>query len=141
MLTDVYTIETGPSYDEALQRALDTLREGRLVVIPTETVYGLAANALHPGVLATRIWNQNKTPLSLLTAALKPLMGSPDIGGRATARLAADGHLAAVNGTYFNVERQAEPAPDARDADLARCLWETSQELTGVADRFAASAS
>jgi NAD(P)-dependent dehydrogenase (short-subunit alcohol dehydrogenase family) len=35
---------------------------------------GIAANSLHPGVLATRIWNQNRTPLSLLTVLLKPLM-------------------------------------------------------------------
>jgi len=48
MLTEVCTIDTGPGYDEALQRALEELRNGRLVVIPTETVYGLAANALHP---------------------------------------------------------------------------------------------
>lgn len=93
----------------------------------------ITSNALHPGTLATRIWNQNRTPLSLLTAALKPLMGSPDIGGRATASLAADTHLALVSGAYFKVETQADAAPDALDAELARRLWQTSAELTGVA--------
>jgi L-threonylcarbamoyladenylate synthase len=29
--------------DEAVQRAVETLRRGGLVAIPTETVYGLAA--------------------------------------------------------------------------------------------------
>ena len=93
----------------------------------------ITSNALHPGTLATRIWNQNRTPLSLLTVALKPLMGSPDIGGRATARLATDARLESVSGAYFNVEAPAEAAPAGRDPELARRLWQTSAELTGVA--------
>ena len=35
-----------PATDAALDRAADVLRRGGLVAIPTETVYGLAANAL-----------------------------------------------------------------------------------------------
>lgn len=35
-----------------IQRAIELLREGNLVAIPTETVYGLAANALHPDAVA-----------------------------------------------------------------------------------------
>jgi NAD(P)-dependent dehydrogenase (short-subunit alcohol dehydrogenase family) len=93
----------------------------------------ITSNALHPGVLATRIWNQNKTPASLVAAAFKPLMGSPDVGGRATARLAADAQLASVSGRYFDGERPVEPAPDALDRDLARRLWQTSEDLTGMA--------
>ena len=92
----------------------------------------ITSNALHPGVLATRIWNQNKTPGSLIAAAFKPLMGSPDVGGRATARLAVDARLASVSGRYFNGEQQEEPAPAALDRDLANRVWMTSAELTGV---------
>jgi len=92
----------------------------------------ITSNALHPGVLATHIWNQNKTPASLVAAAFKPLMGSPDVGGRATARLAADAQLASVSGRYFDGEKQEEPAPDALDRDLARRLWQTTEDLTGV---------
>lgn len=93
----------------------------------------ITSNALHPGVLATRIWNQNKTPASLFAAAFKPLMGSPDVGGRVAAGLVADPQLASVSGRYFDGERQVEPAPDALDRDLAGRLWELSAELTGVA--------
>ncbi len=92
----------------------------------------ITSNALHPGVLATHIWNQNKTLGSLIAAAFKPVMGSPDVGGRATARLAADAQLASVSGRYFDGEQQVEPAPDALDPDLAARLWQTSAELTGV---------
>ena len=33
---------------------------------------GLAATAVHPGVLSTRIWNQNRDPLSLLMRMMTP---------------------------------------------------------------------
>jgi L-threonylcarbamoyladenylate synthase len=38
--------------EEALSRLAGALRRGELVVIPTETVYGLAANALDPAAVA-----------------------------------------------------------------------------------------
>ena len=34
--------------EESYIRAAELLKEGRVVAIPTETVYGLAANALDP---------------------------------------------------------------------------------------------
>lgn len=48
MVAKICTIQAGSNYDETLERAVELLRDGRLVVVPTETVYGLAANALHP---------------------------------------------------------------------------------------------
>lgn len=41
-----------PPTPENIQRAADTLRAGGLVAIPTETVYGLAANASDPQAIA-----------------------------------------------------------------------------------------
>ena len=38
--------------DADITRALDALRRGRLVAFPTETVYGLGADAAHPDALA-----------------------------------------------------------------------------------------
>jgi retinol dehydrogenase-12 len=92
----------------------------------------ITSNAVHPGVLATRIWNQNKTPGSLIAAAFKPLMGSPDVGGRVVAGLAADPRYASVTGKYFDGDVEKEPAPAALDVDLARRLWSLSARLTGV---------
>jgi NAD(P)-dependent dehydrogenase (short-subunit alcohol dehydrogenase family) len=93
---------------------------------------GIAANSLHPGVLATRIWNQNRTPLSLLTVLFKPLMGRPLVGGRAVFRLATDPSLGESGGSYFEVEKEARAAAQAYDEGLAAELWETSQRLTGA---------
>ncbi len=43
---NIVDILGSPNRDEVLERAGRDLREGRLVVFPTETVYGLGANAL-----------------------------------------------------------------------------------------------
>jgi len=91
---------------------------------------GITANALHPGVLATRIWNKSASPISLLMRLFKPMMKSPSVGGHAVFRLAADPELAEMTGRYFNVETEARAQPLAYDEDLARELWETSERLT-----------
>ena len=41
-----------PVTDAALEKAAEILREGGLVAFPTETVYGLGANALNPEAVA-----------------------------------------------------------------------------------------
>ncbi|MEM6879597.1 MAG: L-threonylcarbamoyladenylate synthase [Bacteroidota bacterium] len=46
---------------QSLDRAKEALESGKLVAIPTETVYGLAANALNPNAVA-RIFEAKKRP-------------------------------------------------------------------------------
>lgn len=48
METMVYKTEPESELHRAVQAAGELLRAGKLVAIPTETVYGLAANALDP---------------------------------------------------------------------------------------------
>lgn len=50
-----------PEADQALDRAADILRTGGLVALPTETVYGLGANALDPAAV-TRIFAAKQRP-------------------------------------------------------------------------------
>ncbi len=95
----------------------------------------IVAAAVHPGTLATRIWNQNRNIASLLARLFKPFMGSPMKGGRAVARLALDADPGSIDGLYFNRMNPAEPARDARDPELARRLWELSEGLTGARTR------
>src|SRR5271154_6100574 len=42
---EVKSIETAALFEEGVKRAAELLRAGQLVALPTETVYGLAANA------------------------------------------------------------------------------------------------
>ncbi|MDX1579404.1 MAG: SDR family NAD(P)-dependent oxidoreductase [Gemmatimonadota bacterium] len=93
---------------------------------------GIAADALHPGVLATRIWNQNSGPISLLMRLFKPFLSSSDVGGKAVMHLVADPASDGASGRYFKVEEEVEPAPPARDEELARELWERSERWTGL---------
>ncbi len=49
--TDVVTIDPVHPDEAVIERATALLRQGELVVFPTETVYGLGADALQPAVL------------------------------------------------------------------------------------------
>ena len=46
MTCEVLATESPAKFDEAIRRAVALLRDGQVVALPTETVYGLAANAL-----------------------------------------------------------------------------------------------
>ena len=86
---------------------------------------------MHPGVLATRIWNQNRNLASLLMALLKPVMGKPSVGGSALAHLSNE-PAQGIHGLYFDRKREAWPSPHGRDESLAGELWDLSWELTGL---------
>jgi len=60
LVVDPHRLQT-PEAQEALARAAALLREGALVALPTETVYGLGANALNPAAVA-RIFAAKQRP-------------------------------------------------------------------------------
>ena len=60
-MTRVITIDTPPRFDEALEIARELLQKGELAAVPTETVYGLAANALDEGAVR-RIYEAKGRP-------------------------------------------------------------------------------
>ncbi len=52
MAAEILSTETPALFQAAVQRAAERLRAGEVVALPTETVYGLAANALDPQAVA-----------------------------------------------------------------------------------------
>ena len=52
MKTELLPTHTKALFDAAVQRAAELLRAGQVVALPTETVYGLAANALDTDAVA-----------------------------------------------------------------------------------------
>lgn len=52
MTAEVLPTHTAALFDAAVRRAATLLRAGEVVALPTETVYGLAANALDPQAVA-----------------------------------------------------------------------------------------
>jgi L-threonylcarbamoyladenylate synthase len=51
-VTEILPTHTKPLFDAAVMRAAEFLRAGEVVALPTETVYGLAANALDEKAVA-----------------------------------------------------------------------------------------
>ena len=52
MKTEILSTHTAHLFDAAVKRAAELLRAGEVVALPTETVYGLAANAFDAGAVA-----------------------------------------------------------------------------------------
>lgn len=92
------------------------------------------ANSLHPGVVATRFGQEGGLLTSLAFRVLRPFLRSPAQGADTAIWLASSPEAARVTGEYFVDRRVAPTSGAARDADLARQLWEVSERLTGLAD-------
>ena len=86
----------------------------------------LIINALHPGVLATRIWNQNSGAMAAMLRVSKVFMRKPRVGGSAVLHVLETAARQRVSGRYFRVTREKIPQPQAADEALARELWEHS---------------
>ena len=93
---------------------------------------GITANAVHPGVLATDIWNKAPWIARLLIRPFTWFMDRPEVGGAAVMSLVGDSAGDTVTGRYFNVQSRERPSPQAEDEILARELWERSLDWTGA---------
>jgi L-threonylcarbamoyladenylate synthase len=60
-MTEIISTDTPELFRSAVQRAAELLRAGELAAIPTETVYGLAANALN-GAAVEKIFRAKERP-------------------------------------------------------------------------------
>ncbi|MDD9987482.1 MAG: SDR family NAD(P)-dependent oxidoreductase [Spirochaetaceae bacterium] len=94
--------------------------------------HGIAANAVHPGVLATNIWNRSQGVMALLMRAITVFMRRADVGGTAVVELIRRSEPGRVSGRYFHVRAERPPQPQAADPDLAHDLWERSLVWTGL---------
>ncbi len=92
----------------------------------------VTALTLHPGVVATRIWNRNRNPLNYLLRIFKVFFVSPKKSAESIVRLAIAPELATVKGKYFNRDREVRSSRASCDTELARRLWDVSEEMTGL---------
>ena len=75
MVQQMLTTKTLPSTDEkTLDKATDILRSGGLVVLPTDTVYGLVSHAYLPGAVE-QIYRVKERPKDM---AIPLLLADPD---------------------------------------------------------------
>jgi NAD(P)-dependent dehydrogenase (short-subunit alcohol dehydrogenase family) len=93
---------------------------------------GVTANALHPGVVATRFAMNNGPVVSLFMGLFHLAALSPEQGAQTSIYLATSPDVEGVTGKYF-VEKKAVPsAPASYDTAAASRLWQVSAELTGL---------
>jgi NAD(P)-dependent dehydrogenase (short-subunit alcohol dehydrogenase family) len=92
---------------------------------------GVTANSLHPGVVATNIFNQLGFLGRAFTRIAKPLLLTSSEGAKTSVYLASSPEAASVNGKYFERCREAPLAPVACDDAGAERLWERSEQLCG----------
>jgi len=93
----------------------------------------VTANCLHPGVVATNIFNTMGFGGRLLSVLFRPFMLSPTKGALTSVYLASSPEVANVTGKFFDKCRETPTAPAAQDAEVARRLWEVSERMTGLA--------
>ena len=93
---------------------------------------GVTSVAVHPGTLATAIWDRNRNFLMWVAKRLKRWMGDPSEGGRAVSRLVEEVPAVEMAGQYYNREARVDAQPPAGDTDLARELWRMSEEAAGL---------
>jgi NAD(P)-dependent dehydrogenase (short-subunit alcohol dehydrogenase family) len=94
----------------------------------------VSVNALHPGVVATNIWG--KAPWfaqPVLNLGKKLFMVTPAQGAKTLVLLASSPDVEGQTGLYWDDGKVYRPARLARDAALAKRLWEVSERLTGLA--------
>lgn len=87
---------------------------------------GVTANSLHPGAVATQIFRRLPKPLEWI---IKALTKSPEEGAQTTIYLASSPEVEGVSGKYFDNKQQKHPSRLAQDDELARQLWEASEQL------------
>ena len=91
---------------------------------------GITVNCCHPGAVATNIGIDRDTGFGkTITGLLKPFFQTPEEGARTAIFLATDGSVSDISGEYFYKCRIAKSSKRSKDMDLAKRLYEFSEEL------------
>ncbi|XP_078167930.1 short-chain dehydrogenase TIC 32, chloroplastic-like isoform X2 [Carex rostrata] len=94
----------------------------------------VTANSLHPGIIPTNIvryidFRATVSALQPLLALAKPFLKNIPQGAATTCYLALHPNVRDVSGKYFHNSNETLPTKYARDMDLAKNLWNISQNL------------
>lgn len=91
----------------------------------------VTTNSLHPGVIASGFARNNKGLVGFLAKVAAPFLMSSEDGAKTTIFLAGDPSVSGVSGKYFAKSRVTKPSREARNAAIAKRLWDVSEELVG----------
>lgn len=92
---------------------------------------GVTVNAVHPGAVATGIWDKASPGWiqPMIWLAKKLLMITPEKAAKSIVQLALSAEVEGKTGLYFNKVEPKEPSKLALDDELAEKLWAESARL------------
>jgi NAD(P)-dependent dehydrogenase (short-subunit alcohol dehydrogenase family) len=96
---------------------------------------GVTANCLHPGAVATNIWNPDLLPPligRLVVAVVKPFLMNSKQGAAVSLYLATSPEVAQVSGEYFVKSKPAKSNPLSRDPKLMAEVWLCTAKMTSL---------
>jgi NAD(P)-dependent dehydrogenase (short-subunit alcohol dehydrogenase family) len=91
---------------------------------------GVTANCLHPGVVSTGFGKNNSGWLKTAVQLFGFLLLSPEQGARTTVYLATSSEVEGTTGKYFAKCKEARSNRESKDPEVARRLWEVSEQMT-----------
>jgi retinol dehydrogenase 12 len=93
---------------------------------------GVAVNAVHPGLVNTNLTQRLGSMAHFFTLFVKPFLLNTQQGAKTALHVATSAEVKGVTGGYFEHSLPVTPSAEARDAKLAKALWEASAELVGL---------
>lgn len=94
---------------------------------------GVTINAMHPGMVKTNTGRDNGPFYRWYKRTIiDRLSKSPEVSAEAIYYLGVSTALGGVSGKFFNLTKEEELAPPARDREIAEALWEISLEVGGL---------
>ncbi|KAJ8354643.1 hypothetical protein SKAU_G00222100 [Synaphobranchus kaupii] len=132
-------------FDKTPYSSLESYRQSKLanVLFSRQLAHrlkgtGVTSYSLHPGVIRTELSRHVETwfPLlkALLTAPSILLMKTPREGAQTSIYCAVTEGLEDKSGCYFSDCAVKEPAPQAKDDQVAMRLWEVSSQLVAYTE-------
>jgi NAD(P)-dependent dehydrogenase (short-subunit alcohol dehydrogenase family) len=127
-----------PMFEQRSYAGIDAYNQSKLanVLFTTELARrldgtGVTANCLHPGPVRTQFGHADDTRgfERFVMAIGRPFMVSAHRGSRTITYLASSPDVEGVSGQYFVRCRRHTPSKGARDPDVARRLWDLSEQL------------
>jgi NAD(P)-dependent dehydrogenase (short-subunit alcohol dehydrogenase family) len=93
---------------------------------------GITVNCLHPGVVRTNLARDAKGVFKILIGLFYPFFASPEKGAETSVYLATSPEVEGISGKYFHKTKQIRSSRQSYDKNIARRLWEVSEQLTDL---------
>ncbi|EEF51203.1 short-chain dehydrogenase TIC 32, chloroplastic [Ricinus communis] len=106
------------------------LHAGELARRLKEDGVDISVNSLHPGAIDTNLLRYHSVINGIVSLVAKYVIKNVQQGAATTCYVALHPQVKGVTGEYFSDSNIATPTSQAKDADLAKRLWDFSVRLT-----------